>query len=480
MRSVEGIRITREVGRSHVGVVYQGLGAPGNQPVVVKIGDSQRAELRVSPGVFAALNHPGIARLRTATLSEHNEPVIAHDVPAGDPLTMAVRRYEGQYRQIAHFIREAAAVLAHAHALGVTHGDISPRNLYVDPDDGPLFCEFGLGLVTPESVNVADIARSGGDAGAARERKFKVDERADVFALGNVLYYLLTGSAATEQPLALMSDPDSPHDDIAPIDRVAPEAPTELRAICAQALATDPVHRYLHARDMVRDLESYLYGKRGRPWVKVGMVVVGALMVGLFGLWGTVDGGPARIVAVEAWVVRAGEAEGAPVAIEFAERALSPRDRLELRVQLSRPGFVSVLFRDPEGRVHVVAPGDDDDAVQQFVIPARGVGPVNGWEVPDQPGGAVLAIVAHSKPSAEIMWIEGTLATVAPPPRSYAALLLYGRHLTRQPMLDTLPPRADDRMRSSKTFPEYADQLVRELGRRGDDAVIGLVYVMSR
>ncbi|HRX86689.1 MAG TPA: hypothetical protein P5572_16820 [Phycisphaerae bacterium] len=473
-----GFRFGAVLERSHVGTAYRGFGPPGNQPVIIKVGYPGRSELRVAPEIFAQLDHPAIARLRAADYTADGEPYVAHDVAGGDPLTLAIRRLDGQYRQIAHFIRAAADALAHAHELGVTHGDISPRTLLATEDDAPLFTEFGVGLATPESARVLGLEDADADAANARERKFKVDERADLFALGAVLYFLLAGAEPTDQPLALLSDPDAPHDDIPPIDRVAPEAPTELRAICAQALSTDPVHRYLHAQNMVRDLDSYLHGKRRKPIVKVAFAVIGAALVVTFGWWGTVGGGPARIVQVEVTATVAGAPSAHAELLERAPVALTLADRFSVHLRLSKPGYVTVFYRGNDGHITTLLPAADQPgpAIEYFLPSPT----APGWH-PPQPGGlGLLVIVAHADRDLATDWISGTLAGLAAPPRSFAPLLLQGRYIRERAVPAPLPVRDDDVGRTTKTFPQYATQLIRDLTARADDAVIGLMYVIEK
>jgi len=329
-----------EIATTQIGRVFRGYDRADGQPVEVKLGDPRCAELRADPAMLAKYAHPGVVRIRDAAIIDDDTPVLVQDLPEGTSIEEAQPRFDGLYRQIAHFIRETGAILDHAHSLGITHGDISPRTIRVADDDLPRITELGMGMITPASQRVSDSeSNATGDPAALRERKFKLDERADVFALGAVMYFMLSGESVSDQPLALLSDPEAPLDDISPIDRVAPEAPTELRAICGQALATDPVHRYLHVRTMVRDLETYLQGKHRKPTVGIAMGVIGVMLVVVFGLWGTVGGGPARIVDVEVTALSGDASPSEAFALATADQALRINDRIRVRAVLSKPAY---------------------------------------------------------------------------------------------------------------------------------------------
>ena len=479
-RQIGTITFRECIARTHVGDVYRGYDRNGGQPVALKIGDPRRSELRLDTSILPQLAHPGIVRIRDAGTSDNGELVVVSDAPQGRVLTDAASNYDGQYRQVAHLIRELALTLDHMHSVGVTCGDLSPRNIHIGEDELPVISEVGMGLSTPASLRVAELTRDGADTAEARERKFKLDERADVFALGCVLYFLLTGDMPTDQPSALMSDPHAPLDDIAPIDIAAPEAPTELRAICAQALATDPVHRYLHAVNVVRDLEAYLYGKRGSPGVKVAFVAVGAALVALFGLWGTVGGGPARIIQAEVLAHRADAAPTDVTPLAAAERSLGMSDRFSVNVQLSKRGYVSVFYRDPAGEIVTLQRGGAAAEPQaQFALPAPRDAPQKWWHPPPPGGVGVLIIVSHAEPNLPENLVAGVIAGMDDPPRSYAALVLRGRHIANTAAADALPVQLESDARTRKNWDEYASQIIKLLDAPCDDVVVGLMYVMG-
>ncbi|NOX60263.1 MAG: hypothetical protein GXP29_15585 [Planctomycetes bacterium] len=476
--------LSERVAVTDVGTVWRGYDRGGGGPVHVKVGEPRFAELRVSMQALRSvqeqqpLHQPGqlgVVSIRDCFLSDQGAAVLVTDHPQGRRVADAVAAYDGAYRQVAHFFREAAMILKAYHDVGMTHGDISPRTLWVDDSDLPVFAEFGMG-VRQDALQSSEPPRQGDEG---RERKFRLDQRADLFALGTVMYLLLSGETATEHPLAEMSSPHSVADDIAPIDRVALEAPTELRAICSQLLATDPVHRYLDADSLIRDLDAYLYGNRSRPSVKLAFVIVGALVVGLFGLWGVTGGGPSRIVDVKLLVARADGPKGEFERIATADHASYAGDALRLDIVLSKPANVVVIYRSPDGRAFmwdVATPSRSNQIA--FSIPVNASS--NGWRVPSPGGVGVLVVVSAADLAKIEALVELELMSVGEPPQTYNAITWRGGNLSRRSELNTSADTgARSRKQRGKSFPQYADLLIKNIQPSADDVAIGWLYVIG-
>ncbi len=234
------------------------------------------------------LDHKELASLfideaRLASKVRHANVVAVEDLGTDDGAPYLVMEYlEGEnvsnverrltsrnermpYGLAAYIVAEACAGLHAAHELrdsggdlmGLVHRDVSPQNLFVTYGGAVKVVDFGIARTT-ESAQPTDPghALQGKYAYMAPEqlRKEAIDRRTDVFALGVVLYELLTGhtlfrrfsAAATMR--AVLSSP------IVPVRRADPGVPLSLEAICARALMRDPDERYANAASMRRDL----------------------------------------------------------------------------------------------------------------------------------------------------------------------------------------------------------------------------------
>jgi len=293
-----------------------------------------------------------------------------------------------------------------------------------------------------------------------------------------VLYRLLASEAASDIAPAKLSDPASPHDDIAPIDRVAPEAPTELRAICSQLLSSDPVHRYLEAAPLVRDLEGYLHGKRKKPWVRISVVVIGALMVLLFGLWGTVGGGPARIIDAQITYHRADTPSENVATMDASTEALTTDDRFGVRVQLAKAARVAVYYRQPSGDVQRLTELPQNQTTAALhVLPADADGK-GLWPTGSQGGTCMVLIVSVVNEPPPLAMIEGILATAGQPPRSFVPLTWSGLYLPRK-MPEQQSALADTKESRWRSLDDYAAYLRRQLNDQISDLVVAQLYVVG-
>jgi len=466
LRQIEQYTLLESIAVSPAGETFRALDKTAGREVLIKIGQSPEAELRVGGNSPALRETDSIATPIEARSLAGGELLLVEQRVNGSKLADVIQRYDGDWRQIAHVIRELAIALAFAHEKGVTHGDISADSIVIGEDGVPVLTQFGMGLALNRAA----------DAGAeAREKKLRHDVRADLFALGCVMYELLSGQAPTDQHPSRLSDPMAEGDDIPSIERTAPEAPTELRAICAQALSTDPIHRYLAAAPLVRDLESYLYGKRSKPLVKIAFIAIAAATVGLFGLWGTVGGGPARIAQLSIISHRVDGNAGSGAALSDGGQSLTTDDRFSVTALLTKSARVSVVYRMPTGEVKLLADATPLTGRQALPIPPDG----SGWSTGDRGGVGLILIATHAEGVSVKPVLEGVLAESGPPPHSLAPIVIYGSSLPAPndpPLLQSQGLNQTRRWKSAKQFVDFVE---RRTAGQFDDLVIALIYVVG-
>jgi serine/threonine protein kinase len=219
----------------------------------------------------SALNHPNILTIHDVG-REGETAYLAMEWVDGQTLRQLMREGPVPLRRTIRLARQIAQGLAKAHAAGIVHRDLKPENVMVTSDDLAKIVDFGLAkLAAPAQAatdqQTATVTRIGttdpgmvmGTAGYMSPEQAggrPVDYRSDQFALGLLVYELVTRTrpferATTAQTLAATID-----DDPAPIDALNPEVPPHLAAIVSRCLAKDPAERYDSTRDLARDLES--------------------------------------------------------------------------------------------------------------------------------------------------------------------------------------------------------------------------------
>jgi eukaryotic-like serine/threonine-protein kinase len=159
--------------------------------------------------------------------------------------------------------------VAHAHRRGVIHRDLKPSNILVDRNDTPRILDFGLARLAEDDRGPA-ISHTGMFVGtpayAAPEqltgRSQDIDTRTDVYALGVILYELVTGMRPIEYPadLGAMVDAIRNHEPRPP-SSLNPEAGAEIDAIILKALAKEPGQRYQSVTELGDDIRRHLSGE---------------------------------------------------------------------------------------------------------------------------------------------------------------------------------------------------------------------------
>jgi serine/threonine-protein kinase len=286
--------LVNELGRGGMGVVWLARRADGAyaRDVALKLPHAHllvggvRERFLQERDILASLSHPHIARFYDAGLADDGQPYLALELVHGRPITQwAHDQRLGLPTRIA-LLGQVMAAVEHAHGKLVAHRDLKPANVLVGADGQARLLDFGIAKLLhfneAEAAN-EPLTRSGqrpatpGYAAPEQLTGGTITVATDIFALGAMLFELLTGRMPTRSEpagtanAALLADPPLPS---ASIDEAQAQAvglgPRALRhalagdldAIVAKAMSTDPRERYSAVADFAADLARH---QRGEP-----------------------------------------------------------------------------------------------------------------------------------------------------------------------------------------------------------------------
>lgn len=401
-RKVGAYEIDEELGRGGMGVVYRGRQTQLNRVVAVKvILSGSHASLRElerfrrEAETAAQLDHPHIVRVYE--VGEHDgHPFCAMEFVAGGTLRGRMNGAPWPQRTAAELVELLARAVQHAHERGVIHRDLKPDNILMGGDseadtqsdgpvtqpqpptwcsDGPKIADFGLAKRIGESD--AGPTRTGDVLGTpaymapeqAEGRVQEVGAAADLWALGVILYELLTGHA----PFQGDSEADIfraiSRDEPPPPRTIRPRLPRDLDTICLKCLEKSPQARYASAAALADDLHRWLHGEpiQARPvglpvrvakWVRrhpATAAWLGVVML-LF---------VATFVLVASYAVR-------------ADRRRREADAARLQAQQARDAVQRVLYGQQVARAFFEWQTCNPEEAGRLLKEARAAGP--GWE----------------------------------------------------------------------------------------------------
>ena len=255
------------LGRGGFGSVFRAVDPSLQREVAIKVPRRVRVDGQdYSPWMaeaqaVAKLDHPHIVPIFDVGASEEYPLFVVSKYIRGDDLRTVMQREKPSVAQTVDWIVKIADALQHAHKSGLVHRDVKPSNLLIDENQHPWLTDFGLALREEEIGHDANRNRLVGTISymspeQARGEGHLVDGRADVFALGIILYELLSGSrpfkgGSSEQILRniVRAEPW-------PLRQWDAALPPELERICMKALAQRRTDRYSSAHDMAFDLRQ--------------------------------------------------------------------------------------------------------------------------------------------------------------------------------------------------------------------------------
>ncbi len=228
--------------------------------------------------LLAALEHPHIARLYDAGVSEGGRPWLAMERVTGVPIDEYVRLHALQPTAVLGLVLQVCDALAHAHARLIVHRDLKPANLLVTDDAQVRLLDFGVGkLLQGEHDSPADGRQLTQMIGGAMTPDYASPEQiarrpltvaTDVYSLGVVMYELLSGqrpyrlgrqsTAALEEAILAADVPPASRRCADPAR--ARQLRGDLDAVLNKALAKSPAQRYASVHALAADLHAYLEG----------------------------------------------------------------------------------------------------------------------------------------------------------------------------------------------------------------------------
>ena len=325
-------QILEEIGRGGMGVIYRARQRHSRRIVALKRilsdhADSQDTLMRFRREAQAAANldHPNILPIYEVSESHEGLPFFSMKFAGGGSLLEAAPALRSEPRRAVALLAKVAQAVQYAHDQGILHRDLKPGNILLDGSGEPLVSDFGLakwldptghltrtptvfgtpGYIAPEQVNT-----STGTLTAV----------ADVYSLGAVLFYLLTGQTPFKGQNALKTIQQATEKPAPKLRTLTPALDRDLETICAKSLERDPNVRYRSAGELAEDLERWLRGRSivARPvslpvhvwrWARRNPIVAGmsALLLALAIAVGVLisknevtvkDAGPAAGIAI--------------------------------------------------------------------------------------------------------------------------------------------------------------------------------------
>jgi eukaryotic-like serine/threonine-protein kinase len=276
---IGGFTVLRVIGSGSAGIVYVAEQRYPMRAVALKVlrhgldATSVRRRFELEADLLARLDHPGIATIHAAHPGDATTPAfIAMELVDGQPLTEHADARGLSTAERVELMARVCDAVQHAHQRGIIHRDLKPANILVDPGGQPKILDFGVARAADADAPFASSQTGHGQLVGTvpymspeqvSGRPDLVDTRTDIYALGALLFRLLTGSL----PFA-DGDPSLP--ELA--RRIADEDPPRLRqrvpalagdldTIVACALAKDRERRYPSAADLAMDLRHYLAGE---------------------------------------------------------------------------------------------------------------------------------------------------------------------------------------------------------------------------
>ncbi|MFI4898341.1 MAG: tetratricopeptide repeat protein [Phycisphaerales bacterium JB059] len=280
---IEGYRLEREIHRGGQGVVLEAYQESTKRPVAVKLlldgalasaADRLRFEREVE--LVAQLRHPSIVTVHESGKTRDGRQFISMELIEGARFDAFIKERfhaeglptEAQCREIVRVFLPVCDAIEYAHRRGVIHRDIKPGNILITDDGRPVVLDFGIAKASGAEHGTTKTGDFLGTLSYAAPEQLGgspdlIDTRADVYALGVVLYEALTGQRPSggEELSIAEAVRNVTQNDARRGSSINPAVSRDLDAVLRKALERDPTQRYQTAGQLRDELNRAISGR---------------------------------------------------------------------------------------------------------------------------------------------------------------------------------------------------------------------------
>jgi serine/threonine protein kinase len=379
--SIGRYRIVGELDRGGQAMVYRAIHPTLPRDLAIKIAHNpcpiDQSLLRADAERLSDLDHPNLVRVHDLDIHE-GRPFVVMEFVRGSNLKQVADQARPAPRRAAEWMASIARALEYVHRRQVVHQDIKPENIMVDESGCPRLIDFGMaqwshawsgGRAGPSGGTVAYMAPE-----QARGETQRVGASSDIFALGGVLYYLLTGKPPFEGRNWRESWDRARSCNF---DRKALEDPkvsSDLRRICLKAMAADPAERYASAAAFQKALENYLRVPKVRGTIAAVAAIALLSVLGYQIIpWpvsssSTVRPSPTTLtplageMTLRVWSPGKEGKRGWKIGVETPQSLPVRRgEMIHIEAKVNQPAYVYLLWLDGQGKITPLYPWLEQD-----------------------------------------------------------------------------------------------------------------------
>jgi WD40 repeat protein/tRNA A-37 threonylcarbamoyl transferase component Bud32 len=266
---IEGYDVEAVLGRGGMGVVYRARHRKLNRPVALKMilagayaSPRDRARFEREAEAVAALRHPNVVQVYDSG-EAGGRPYFTMEFVEGGTLAQKIAGTPQPAHEAAALVARVAEAMQVAHQRGIVHRDLKPANILLTADGTPKVTDFGLARRLQDESGLTLSGRPVGTPSYMAPEQVLAQTDAigpatDVYALGAVLYHMLTGRPPFQAESATATLQQVLTEEPVPPTRLTSRVPRDLQTICLKCLNKDPRRRYPSAAELAADLGRFL------------------------------------------------------------------------------------------------------------------------------------------------------------------------------------------------------------------------------